>query len=256
MNRSMTKPHRDKPDIKVVLKRIPRLMPLLLLFIVICISIWLWQRLTAPGALPFKHVQVSANADYIPKAQLSAMVQAHLHGGFFSLDSDALRQGLAENPWVESVSFRRVWPDTVKVYIVERQPLARWNDKGIVSTKGDIFYPLKTPLPAALPQILAPMEAKDSILPLFDQMQNMLIPLHLSIQKLTVSDRLAWSATLSNGIILSLCRGGLKSHFAEFVSLYSRLIGDNAQNVVHVNLCYPNGLAIQWKNLRHPSIIQ
>lgn len=252
MKRSKHRRHSDKLDPQVILWRLPRLMPVLLLVIAVCVGIWVWRQMTAPGALPFRHISVSANANYIPQKLLSAMVEENIQGGFFTLNTKRLRAALSQNPWVERVGIRRVWPNTLAVSITEREPLARWNDTGIISVKGNIFYTSAPSLPSTLPQIIAPTDQKDNIMPIFDKMQNALLPLQLKIAKLQVSPRLSWEVTLNNGIIVSVCRDDVLDRFSNFVNLYPRLIGDKAQNVVHVNLCYPNGLAIQWRHAVRP----
>ena len=42
-------------------------------------------------------------------------------------------------PWVADVSIRCVWPDTVKIVIVERQPVAIWNRDRLVASDGVLF---------------------------------------------------------------------------------------------------------------------
>lgn len=232
----------------IVIRQAPQWIPMLLLVFVVGIAVTMWHRLTAPGALPLTHVSIKADANYIPRDTLTTLVKDNLHGGFFSLDIAGLREGLSTNPWVQSVGIRRVWPNTVTISIKEYKPVAQWGRDGVLATTGDILYPSSFSLQKDIPTIDAPLEVKDTILPIFSSLQKMLTPLSLNISKLDVSPRLAWTVTLSNGIVLSLCRGDIKSRFNEFVHLYPRLIGNNSQNVISASLCYPNGLAIRWKN--------
>ena len=40
---------------------------------------------------------------------------------------------------MRSVALRRQWPHRLEVTVDEHEPLARWNDAGLVSTRGEVF---------------------------------------------------------------------------------------------------------------------
>lgn len=92
------------------------------------------------------------------------------------------------------------------------------------------------------------MAVKDTVQSSFTDFNHWLLPLGLQVVKLTVTQRLAWTVELSNGIRINLCRNDTTNRFESFVKLYPQLIGARAQDVVSVNLCYPNGLAVRWKD--------
>ncbi|WP_448582088.1 cell division protein FtsQ/DivIB [Thermaurantiacus sp.] len=56
-----------------------------------------------------------------------------LSGGtdsMFLLDLEDMRARLAALPWVLEADVRRVWPDTLRVILVERTPAALWQESG------------------------------------------------------------------------------------------------------------------------------
>lgn len=229
------------------------ILPVVLLGLVLGVVGWLWNRMQDPNEYPIEHVKIITNGQYIPQNQIQAIIRNNIHGGFFSLNTKLLKDSLLDSPWVKAVSIRRIWPDKLAVQITEQQPLARWGHDGVVSLGGDVFYPAAASIPRQLPEISAPLAAKDNILPLYAQFNQLLQPLKLSIQKLIVTNRLAWTVQLNNGIQVALCRDDIANRFATFVTLYPQLISGKAQDVVSVNLCYPNGLAVRWKNGEPPN---
>src|SRR6478735_56949 len=72
-------------------------------------------------------------------AYLEAVVRSELSGTFFTLDLARARQALAQVPWVRSAGLRRQWPRRLEIEIEEHAPLARWNDAGLVNTRGEVF---------------------------------------------------------------------------------------------------------------------
>ncbi len=227
--------------------KVINLVPIILLAIVVSVVMWLWHRMQDPMAYPVRHVEITTKGNYIPQNIIKDSILENTHGGFFSLDTGALKQGLLSNPWIQSVSIRRVWPNTLSVDLTEQQPFAKWGDGGVLTAKGDIFYPEAASIPQYLLQIEAPLVAKNGILAFIEAYQQKLKSLNMSIDKLSVSKRLAWTVLLNNGIEVSLCRDQVQQRFATFLDLYPSAIGSRAQNVVSVNLCYPNGLSIQWR---------
>ena len=72
-------------------------------------------------------------------AHLDSVIRGELSGTFFTMDLDAARESISHVPWVRAVALRRQWPHRLEVAIDEHQPLARWNDNGLVDTQGDVF---------------------------------------------------------------------------------------------------------------------
>lgn len=232
--------------------RLVNLLPLVLLALVIAVMVWLWHRMQNPNEYPIRHVKISTIGQYVPPDAIKQSIRESIQGGFFSLNIQQIKNNLLNNPWVESVSIRRVWPNSLDVSITEQQPFARWGNGGVLSQSGNVFYPNASTIPTNLPTINAPLALKDSVMSSFANFDQLLQPLGLHITQLVVTQRLAWSVWLSNGIEVNLCRTDTENRFMSFVKLYPQLIAGKAQDVVSVNLCYPNGLAVRWKDGKEP----
>ncbi len=64
-----------------------------------------------------------------------------VRGGFFNLDVDAVRLALLGEPWVSEVTVKRIWPDALRVIVIEQIPVVRWGDSGLLNPAGEYFAP-------------------------------------------------------------------------------------------------------------------
>lgn len=214
----------------------------------IILTCWLWFKITNPRTLPFKHVKIVGNYNHIRPDVIKAVVRENLSGGFFSFRVNKLKKQLFSLPWVASVSFRRIWPDTLVITIQEQKAIARWGTSQIVNDNGEIFTPSKQSIPMQLPLLLGPSSSKNEILDEFHRFSQLLSFINLTIVQLELNNRQAWQVRLSNGIKLVLGRNDVDKRVANFVRLYPKVIGKRWQQVDYVDLRYQDGLAVRWKH--------
>ena len=89
--------------------------------------------------LPIKTIKVAASFENLDQREVETTLQKYIGEGFFSLDIQQVQESLQQKPWTESVSVRRIWPDSIKVIIVEKRPLARWDRKHLLSDKAVVY---------------------------------------------------------------------------------------------------------------------
>lgn len=243
------------------LTRIANLPPRMTVVVIIlsallsCGIYWAWSWFSHSDHFPLRHVTIRADASYVPGTTLRKTVAAHLQGGFFDFDAAALNTALLRLPWVKSVSFERRWPDTLRINVIEKEPLARFGHRGVITKDHALFFLSATQLTSqlsslrsSLPQLFGPDDELDNILSHFDQLTVQLGVLDLSIARLTLTSRLTWRLVLSNGIQLRLGRQDIQQRLRRFIGLYPTLIGKKRAGAVkYVDLRYPNGFALRWK---------
>ena len=66
-------------------------------------------------------------------------------GGFVSADLDRLRSAVEALAWVDRARVRRLWPDRIRIEIVEQQAAARWGEDGLLNTRGELFATRRAP---------------------------------------------------------------------------------------------------------------
>ena len=76
--------------------------------------------------------------------------------GLFDADLEDLRERIEALPWVASARVSRIWPDTLAVKVVERQPYARWGQGQMIDRNSEVFTPNADEIPQDLPLLSAP----------------------------------------------------------------------------------------------------
>ncbi|QTS83759.1 cell division protein FtsQ/DivIB [Coxiella endosymbiont of Amblyomma nuttalli] len=196
--------------------------------------------------LPFKKIKISVNGNHIRTMTLKNIITQNIDGGFFSLNVSALQLALLSIPWVDNVSLRRVWPNKLEIVIQEQQPIACWDNNALITAEGKIFSPPSDTIPKNLPHLQGPDDSVSLVLKCFRHLNQELMPLSVVvITALTLSNRYAWSLTLNTHTKVYLGRENIDQRFKQLVHLYPSVISSHENQIDHIDLRYPNGLAIQ-----------
>ncbi|MCO4747456.1 MAG: FtsQ-type POTRA domain-containing protein [Proteobacteria bacterium] len=96
----------------------------------------------------------------------------------WSVDVDGARQGVERHPWVRSATARRVFPDTVRIEVEERTPIALLRLDGLyyVDRDGEVFLEV---------------DGSDLDYPVLTGIDDSLAKLHPDLPRLAVRDALA-----------------------------------------------------------------
>jgi cell division protein FtsQ len=217
---------------------------LLGLFILSCLflcSEYNWSQF-----FPIKTVRVYG-INHVDKHEVQTMIRPLVNRGFFTVNVDYIRDRMLEMPWVADIFVRRNWPDQVEITVVERKPIARWNNASLVSQNGDLFSPKEETYPANLPQFVGPEGQQAIMLQYFHEMNRALQPLHAKISYLEMTPFFTWKLKLDNGIMMQIEHKDILTRLAHFVKVYPKIIGNRSKDVEYIDLRYPNGVAVRWK---------
>ncbi len=88
-----------------------------------------------------KTVKVSGQFTHVSKKSIRGMVLPYIDKGLFTLSTKEISHKLKEKTWVSEADVKRSWPDILSVVIKERTVFARWGDKGLIDSKGKMFFP-------------------------------------------------------------------------------------------------------------------
>jgi cell division protein FtsQ len=216
-----------------------------LLLVSLCCGIYsLGSWLHRSNMFKLKKFNISTSGNYVSSHVFLRLIKNQVQGGFFSYDADALKAKLLHNPWVKTVHIRRVFPDSLNVVIQERQPVAVWNKKAILTHSGAVFYPREMSK-LDFPRFAGGFDSRYIILNEYKLISQQLLPLKLKVSSLSLSERKAWMLTLSNGISINVGRGEVADKIKRFVLAYPHLKNANLR-VGAVDLRYPNGFAVKW----------
>ena len=194
-----------------------------------------------------RHVVVDGSLARTSRAHLEMVIREELKGTFFTLNLAGARTSLQRVPWVKSVALRRQWPDRLEVTVVEHEPLARWNDTGLVDTEGEEF---SAEFDDDLPQFSGPDGTATQVAQRFHQFTSVLAPYALAIAEVRLSPRGGWRLRTAgrNPLAIELGRDAAGERLARFAAFQARTVGALARAgtpVDYVDLRYRNGFAVR-----------
>ena len=144
---------------------VPR--PLLFAFLLVALAaaaLPIVQRLDGHAV---NSVRVAGEFKHVSRHALEQVVADQITKGFFEVDVEAVRSASRALPWVREASVRRVWPDSLHVAIVEREPVARWNDEALMEADGSLFQPHGQAVELNFPKLYGPAQSERAVLAAF-----------------------------------------------------------------------------------------
>lgn len=147
--------------------------------------------------------------------------------------------------WANQVQIERIWPDTLKITLAEKIPIATWND-AMMTEEGELFNNGGR-LDSSLPHLSGPVNQQKEVLQVFKKMSKILSIYGLHAASLEWRDNRAWELTLANGVQLHLGKRDLETRITRFCKAYPAVFAEKSDQLASVDLRYPRGMAVQWK---------
>ncbi|MCW8330487.1 cell division protein FtsQ/DivIB [Photobacterium sp. SDRW27] len=213
---------------------------------------WLFSAainwMTDANRLPLSQLVIQGKLDYLSTNDVrQGILQLDQLGSFMTQDVDQIQLALEALPWVAHASVRKQWPDSIKVFLVEHQPAAIWNQQFLVNTEGAVFEaPAEQVKDLGLVELAGPDGNSQEALTALHEMQPRLQLAGFEIATLAVNERRAWRVWLTNGIRLELGREARMERLERFIGLYPEL-EQQGKAIEYVDLRYDTGAAVGWK---------
>lgn len=213
--------------------------------------VWLYYLAMDANEVPLRRLVVQGDLHYLERSTVRDVLAGEPLGSFFSADVNAIRERLEAVPWIEQASVRKEWPDILKVFLVEQQPLGHWNEaqrpNALVTAKGVVFEVDKSVLDQLLPKLNGPEHAVQATIEQFQQVNELLQMNGHQVVGLTLSERFAVDVELLSGIHLHLGREALLDRVQRFIELFPTILRYRTQAIDYVDLRYDTGVAVAWK---------
>ena len=195
---------------------------------------------------PLRELSISNELTHVTRDQVAVITARELRGNFFTLDLAAARSAFERLPWVRRAAVRRHWPGRLEVALEEHVPLARWGERALVNTHGEVFAGAYD---GALPLFSGPAGMAKEIAIQYAYFRRALGEIGLAPGELHVSPRRAWQVKLENGPTLELGREQIEARLARFVNAYARTLAKLGRRIEYVDLRYSNGFAVRVPEL-------
>jgi len=196
--------------------------------------------------LPIKTIKLSGSFEYIDQKDVESILQPYVGEGFFSLDIHAVQQSLSDKAWTDSVSIRRVWPDQLDISIVEKKPVARWDNGKLISDKAVVFA-ADTHAFQNLPLVHASNSEAAGILRQYYALSRRFDLLEETVIALRQDNRGALDIELADGLIIKVGRDDIDHKITRLITIYKQQIQPRRADINQLDLRYSNGFAVAWK---------
>lgn len=219
---------------------------ILSLFAVILLIRLVLMLISSKDIFPINTLKIEAPCHFIGRHHIQKILQPYLNQSYLMFSEKNLTQDIKNIPWTETVSVKKIWPDQVVVQILERIPVAIYNNM-ILSDKGDLFKPLKMKKFSDYPHFYGPKNQQKDILHIYEKLSKLLKTQDLFISEIHLRENQAWDITLNNGVILRLGKQDIKQRLSRFIEVYPKLFAARFDRISSVDLRYSNGIAVSWK---------
>ena len=200
-------------------------------------------------SVPIKSVRVAGDFQQLSKANLEEVIAEYLAPGFFRLQIEQIREAVLSLPWVEGVSIRRVWPDSVHVAVIERKVEAQWLKGGLLASDGSLFYPHPETYPTRLPVLSGAAGTELRVLDQYRKLSAVLAQFGSMVRTLSLTPRGTWYLECTDGMILVLGNAQTMDDLYRFYRVLPGVLAAGRREIDRVDLRYAGGFAVRWKDL-------
>jgi cell division protein FtsQ len=221
------------------------LMTLLLTLGIVAATFGLRDYLSDPERLPLQVIQVKGEMQHLDRDHLKATVAKAIDGGFFTVNIQKIHQDVSRLSWVDEISIRRVWPDTLVMEVTEQVPVARWGNQALVNKHGEIFHP-QQPLPDGLVRLYGPEASAGRVVNLYQKFTERLMDHGLVIQRMGLDAQRNLRIDFSDGMQIALGHSEVQQRLARFLAAYP-LLKDSEKRLLAVDMRYEQGFSVRWE---------
>jgi cell division protein FtsQ len=197
---------------------------------------------------PVRKLVVEGTFQRVTPIQVEAAVADNLGRGFMSLDLGRLRERVQTLDWVDRVNVGRAWPDTLIVRVTEHQAAARWGDEGLLNVRGELFTDHAQHAFPELPSLAGPQGSEQEVAKRYLAVRGRLAEADLTLERLSMDERGAWSLVLGGGQEIRLGRRDIDERLLRFFDVVAPTLAAELGRVRYVDLRYTNGFAVGWRS--------
>ncbi len=223
-----------------------KLVRILIAAVCISLALFFWSKIPWSQILPIKSVQIAGNFVHLSPAELEKKAAHIIRGGFITENVAAIKRELLQQEWIDEVAVRRVWPDSLMIFITEHEPVARWGSNALISSDASIFSPPQASFPPGLPFLSGPQGSEEMVLEKYEFLKTELMSRDMEIDMLVLTERRAWQFKLADGPLVLLGRKDVEDRFKRFFGFAIPYQADRLLQAKLIDMRYTNGFAVKW----------
>ena len=192
-------------------------------------------------------VVINGEFNYLSERDVIDLIDENVQTGFLTLDLPELNRKIVEQDWIRSSSIRRSWPATLIVNIEEEIPVARWGEQQLLNNVGDYIAVINKDSVSHLPVIFSQAGDTKEIIKIYQLISELLGPVGVRIDEVESDNAGSWTLTVLSDIKIILGRDQLVEKLQRLQSVWVAELSSQEKNINVIDLRYPNGLAVKWK---------
>ncbi len=229
-----------------------------------------WAALRWVVQLPVfsvRTIQVEGDVSRNSVASLRANALPRLRGSFFSMNLKDGRAAFEAVPWVRHAQLQRLWPMRLKVNLEEHRAAAYWEarvdgadaatdtaaERALVNSFGEVFQAnLGDVEDEDLPVLAGPAGTAGAMLQMWRALTPAVGKLGESIDRLDLSGRGSWRATLGSGAVIELGRGReteVVERFGRFARSITQITAQYRSPLLSADLRHADGYAVKLRGV-------
>ncbi|MGI1678442.1 MAG: FtsQ-type POTRA domain-containing protein [Cellvibrionaceae bacterium] len=198
---------------------------------------------------PVNTMSVQGDFSFLTQKEVSQIVLPMIENGFLRLPLSGIKDLLEENPWIDSASVSRRWPDKLAVSVVEQDPIARWGNKGFLNLRGE-FIALDLDGQLTELPVLSGNEGQEKlIMQDYQQLAQLLRSFGLKVSEFHCDELMSRRVVLDNDLVVNIGRHQLMEKIQRFLTVYNASLKTQLNEITSIDLRYGNGVAVEWKSL-------
>jgi cell division protein FtsQ len=223
------------------------LLVVVLLFLgTLAVIAWISMGIFTSERWPIRWLEINGAFQRVSAEQLRANLSSEVGSSFFTVDLQELHAAAARISWVSSVQVQKQWPDTIRVTVQEYVPVAHWNRGQLIAANGEPFAVPEADEIQGMPWLEGPEARLQEVLQTWVGLDELLVPLGLEIEQISLDGRGAWSLRLDNGTHVQLGRDSTVERLQRLLASWERLMQEREAPPADVDLRYTNGFAVAW----------
>lgn len=209
----------------------------------------IWWHFHRSGFFAVEAIEVRNHHIYTPE-EVITLAGLETGGNIFPLDSSAVRAGIIQNRDFRDAQVRKIFPGTIRIEVMEREPRARINygqfytidDQGVVLSPRKSHPERKLPVIRGLRVVdrssdLHPPEKRDACLELLRELERMGIESLINIEEISVVSSDLIELKAEGELEITLGRGGYGEQLARLQTVLKNL-GPDLERARGIDLRY------------------
>ena len=211
--------------------------------------IFLCYQLMTSSNFPINEIGIKGEYENVNKSQVDLIKNKYIKKNFFAVNLEETREAFKKLPWIRDVSIRRDWNKFgLLVEIESHKPIARWSNRGLVNSYGEIFH---AAYEDNLPLFVGPDEFVEEMSVKYYQINKILEKELMQIGTISLSNRLSWEIYTNNNMRFFLGKengNNIVKKLNALIENYQFILSESKSRIEYVDLRYKDGFAVKKLN--------